>query len=68
MTKLTPKLEKEIIQLNEERNRLIKEAEEYKKQIYSQLLLVDKSEVSNTIQKEKKYSLWERILKTLGVK
>jgi len=68
MTKLTPKLEKEIIQLNEERNRLIKEAEEYKKQIYSQLLLVDKSEVSNTIQKEKKYSLWERILKTLGVR
>jgi vacuolar-type H+-ATPase subunit H len=61
-------LEKEIIQLNEERNRLIKEAEEYKKQIYSQLLLVDKSEVSNTIQKEKKYSLWERILKTLGVR
>ncbi len=68
MTKLTPKLEKEIIQLNEERNRLIKEAEEYKKQIYSQLLLVDKSEVSNTIQKEKKYSLWERIIRTLGVK
>ena len=68
MTKLTPQLEKEITQLNEERNRLIKEAEEYKKQIYSQLLLVDKSEVSNTIQKEKKYSLWERILKTLGVK
>jgi vacuolar-type H+-ATPase subunit H len=61
-------LEKEITQLNEERNRLIKEAEEYKKQIYSQLLLVDKSEVSNTIQKEKKYSLWERILKTLGVR
>jgi vacuolar-type H+-ATPase subunit H len=61
-------LEKEITQLNEERNRLIKEAEDYKKQIYSQLLLVDKSEVSNTIQKEKKYSLWERILKTLGVR
>jgi vacuolar-type H+-ATPase subunit H len=61
-------LEKEITQLNEERNRLIKEAEQYKKQIYSQLLLVDKSEVSNTIQKEKKYSLWERILKTLGVR
>jgi hypothetical protein len=68
MTKLTPQLEKEITQLNEERNRLIKEAEDYKKQIYSQLLLVDKSEVSNTIQKEKKYSLWERILKTLGVR
>jgi vacuolar-type H+-ATPase subunit H len=65
---LTPQLEKEITQLNEERNRLIKEAEDYKKQIYSQLLLVDKSEVSNTIQKEKKYSLWERILKTLGVR
>jgi vacuolar-type H+-ATPase subunit H len=61
-------LEKEINQLNEERLRLIKEAEDYKKQLYSQLLLVDKKEVSNTIQKEKKYSLWERIIRTLGVK
>ncbi len=68
MTKLTPQLEKEINQLNEERLRLIKEAEDYKKQLYSQLLLVDKKEVSNTIQKEKKYSLWERIIRTLGVK
>ena len=68
MTKLTPKLEKEILQLNEERERLMKQAEEYKKEIYSQLKSLNKSEVSNTIQKEQKYSLWDRIMMVLGMK
>jgi vacuolar-type H+-ATPase subunit H len=68
MTKLTPKLEKEILQLNEERERLMKQAEEYKKEIYSQLKSLNKTEVSNTIQKEQKYSLWDRIMMVLGMK
>jgi hypothetical protein len=68
MTKLTPKLEKEILQLNEERERLMKQAEEYKKEIYSQLKSLNKAEVSNTIQKEQKYSLWDRIMMVLGMK
>jgi hypothetical protein len=68
MTKLTPKLEKEILQLNEERERLMKQAEEYKNQIYSQLKSLNKTEVSNTIQKEQKYSLWDRIMMVLGMK
>jgi vacuolar-type H+-ATPase subunit H len=68
MTKLTPQLEKEILQLNEERERLMKQAEEYKKEIYSQLKSLNKAEVSNTIQKEQKYSLWDRIMMVLGMK
>ena len=68
MTKLTPKLEKEILQLNEERERLMKQAEEYKNEIYSQLKSLNKTEVSNTIQKEQKYSLWDRIMMVLGMK
>ena len=51
MTKLTPQLEKEIRQLNEERERLMKQAEEYKNEIYSQLKSLNKTEVSNTIHK-----------------
>lgn len=68
MSKMTPQIEKELKLLNEERERLMKEAEEYKKTLYSQLKSVDKSEVSNTIQKEEKYSLWRRIMMALGPK
>lgn len=68
MSKMTPQIEKELKLLNEERERLMKEADEYKNQLYSQLKSTDKIEVSNTIQKEQKYSLWKRILMTLGSK
>lgn len=68
MTKLTPKLEKELNQLNEERKVLMKKAEEYKMDLYSQLKSIDKSEVANTIQKEEKYSLWKRIMMALGMR
>ena len=66
MSKMTPQIEKELKQLNEERERLMREAEEYKKILYSQLKSVNKKEVSNTIQKEEKYSLWKRIIMALG--
>lgn len=68
MTKMTPQIEKELRQLNEERERLMKEAEEYKKTLYTQLKSANKKEVSNTIQKEQKYSLWKRIMMALGSK
>ena len=68
MTKLTPQLEKELTQLNEERKILMKKAEEYKMDLYSQLKSIDKDEVSNTIQKEEKYSLWKRIMMVLGMR
>ena len=68
MTKLTPQLEKELNQLNEERKILMKKAEEYKMDLYSQLKSVDKHEVANTIQKEENYSIWKRIMMALGVR
>lgn len=68
MTKLTPQLEKELNQLNEERKVLMKKAEEYKMELYSQLKSVDKNEVANTIQKEEKYSIWKRIMMVLGMR
>jgi vacuolar-type H+-ATPase subunit H len=68
MTKLTPKLEKEIRQLNDERERLMKNAEEYKQELYSQLKSLNKAEVRNTIHEEQKYSLWDRIMMVLGMK
>lgn len=68
MTKLTPQLEKELNQLNEERKVLMKKAEEYKMELYSQLKSIDKNEVANTIQKEEKYSVWKRIMMVLGMR
>ena len=68
MTKLTPQLEKELNQLNEERKMLMKKAEEYKMDLYSQLKSIDKDSVANTIQKEEKYSLWKRIMMALGMR
>ena len=68
MTKLTPQLEKELNQLNEERKILMKKAEEYKMDLYSQLKSMDKDAVANTIQKEEKYSLWKRIMMVLGMR
>ena len=68
MTKLTPQLEKELNQLNEERKMLMKKAEEYKMDLYSQLKSIDKDAVANTIQKEEKYSLWKRIMMVLGMR
>ena len=68
MKKLTPQLEKEIKQLNEEREILMKKADEYKNELYSQLKSLTKNDVKNTIQKEKKYSLCDRILMVFGMK
>jgi hypothetical protein len=61
-------LEKEILQLNDERERLMKQAEEYKQELYSQLKSLNKTEVRNTIHEEQKYSLWDRIMMVLGMK
>ena len=36
--------------------------------IISELMEANKNKIiNNTIQKEKKYSIWERIMKTLGI-
>jgi hypothetical protein len=46
----------------------MKQAEEYKQELYSQLKSLDKTEVRNTIHEEQKYSLWNRIITVLGMK
>ena len=42
--------------------------DEYKNELYSQLKSLTKNDVKNTIQKEKKYSLCDRILMVFGMK
>lgn len=55
-----------------EKTRLEKEKNQqnlknHKIQIISELMEANKNKIINTIQKEKKYSIWERIMKTLGI-
>ena len=42
-------------------------SQDYKKKISKEIKEIDSSEIKNTILIKKKYSIWERILKTLGI-
>jgi hypothetical protein len=42
-------------------------SQDYKKKISKEIKEIDRSEIKNTILIKKKYSIWERILKTLGI-
>ena len=53
------------MRLEKEKNQ--KNLKNHKIKIISELKSVDKEKITNTVQKEKKYSLWERIMKTLGI-
>jgi hypothetical protein len=53
--------------MNLEKEKNLKNLNSHKKKVISELLHHDKDEIKNTIQKEKKYSLWERVMKTLGI-
>ena len=66
MSKITPRLEKEFNQLNEEIKRGKLENEEYKKEIFSELKNLGKEKIKNTEHIEPKYSLWERLVRVLG--
>lgn len=66
MSKITPRLEKEFNQLNEEIKRGKLETEEYKKEIFSELKNLGKEKIKNTEHIEPKYSLWERLVRVLG--
>ena len=55
-----------------EKTRLEKEKNQqnlknHKIQIISELMEANKNKIINKIKKEKKYSIWERIMKTLGI-
>ena len=66
MSKITPRLEKEFNQLNEEIKRGKLETEEYKKEIFSELKNLGKEKIKNTEHIEPKYILWERLVRVLG--
>jgi hypothetical protein len=65
--KITPKLLKELNQLEEERKRDELVNEKYKNQLSSQLKSFERNEIKNTEFVEKKYTVWQRILRTLGI-
>lgn len=50
-----------------EREKNLKNLNNHKEKIISELSNLSKNDITNTIQKEKKYSIWERIMKTLGI-
>jgi hypothetical protein len=53
------------MRLEKEKN--LKNLNNHKEKIISELTNLDKSVITNTIHEEKKYSIWERIMKTLGI-
>ena len=57
--------EMEKMRLENEKNQ--KNLKNHKNKLISELVNLDKTEIANTIHEEKKYSLWERIMKTLGI-
>jgi hypothetical protein len=65
--KITPGLLKELNQLEEERKRDELVNEKYKNQLSSQLKSFERNEIKNTEFVEKKYTVWQRILRTLGI-
>jgi hypothetical protein len=65
--KITPELLKGLTQLEEERKRDELENERYKNQLSSQLKSFNRNEIKNTEFVEKKYTIWQRILRTLGI-
>ena len=53
------------MRLENEKNQ--KNLNNHKNKLISELTNLDRTEIVNTIYEEKKYSLWERIMKTLGI-
>jgi regulator of replication initiation timing len=65
--KITPGLLKELNQLDEERKRDQLENDKFKNKLSSQLKSFDRNEIKNTEFVDKKYTIWQRILRTLGI-
>ena len=65
--KITPGLLKELNQLEEERKRDQLENEKFKNKLSSELKSFDRNEIKNTEFVDKKYTIWQRILRTLGI-
>jgi hypothetical protein len=65
--KITPELLKELNQLDEERKRDQLENDKFKNKLSSELKSFDRNEIKNTEFVDKKYTIWQRILRTLGI-
>jgi len=61
------KIQKELSKLEEEKeiNKIYLEKDKLK--FSEELMKFKKDQIQNTIHKEENYSLWQRILKTLGM-
>jgi hypothetical protein len=60
-------IQKNLSLLNDERSNFEKQNEDYKRKISEEIKKFKNTEITNTPLVEKKYSLWQRILKTLGM-
>jgi len=65
--KITPGLLKELNQREEERKRDQLENDKFKNKLSSELKSFDRNEIKNTEFVDKKYTIWQRILRTLGI-
>ncbi len=65
--KITPGLLKELNQLEEERKRDQLENDKFKNKLSSELKSFNRNEIKNTEFVDKKYTIWQRILRTLGI-
>jgi regulator of replication initiation timing len=65
--KITPGLLKELNQLEEERKRDQLENDKFKNKLSSELKSFDRNKIKNTEFVDKKYTIWQRILRTLGI-
>jgi hypothetical protein len=60
-------IEKELRQLHEEREKSKIELENMKKKLANEIKIFDIKEIKNTIVVEKKYTIWQRLKKVLGM-
>ena len=60
-------IEKELRQLHEEREKSKIELENMKKKLANDIKIFDIKEIKNTIVVEKKYTIWQRLKKVLGM-
>ena len=60
-------IQKNLNLLNDERNNFEKQNEDYKRKISDEIKKYKNTKITNTPLVEKRYSLWQRILKTLGM-
>lgn len=67
MGRLTSELSKELKQLEKDIKQSESDINIYKNKISDELKNIDKNKVFNTIQVDKKYTLWERIMRSLGL-